>query len=173
MALNLGRNFLTFVYIMINLDAGEFTLWPAYGDATTESLVAVDENNNVIQNSAVCIGSAPNTTTAAGSPTGTSSLSGLSGGAIAGIATGAVVVGVLLLVGAGLFIRHRKKQNNNVGGAILPESQPMYTDKPYELSGYSDENKICSPHTAESHISGVSYGLLGVAQSSTRYEVEG
>jgi len=170
MALNLGRNFLTFVYMMINLDAGEFTLWPAYGDATTESLVAVDENNNIIQNSAVCTGSSPNTTTPVVSPTGTSSPSaGLSSGAIAGIAIGAVVVGLLLLVGAGLFIRHRKKQNNAGAAPVVPESQSMHTDK-NELNG---ESMIDSPPTAKGYRSGVSYEIPGAVQSPTRYEVEG
>jgi len=168
MTLNLGRNFLTFVYMMINLDAGEFTLWPAYGDATTESLVAVDENNNIIQNSALCTGSAPNTTTIL--PTGTSSPSaGLSSGAIAGIAIGAVVVGLLLLVGAGLFIRHRKKQNNSGAAPDVPESQPMYTDK-NELNG---ESTIGSPPTAKGYRSGVSYEMPTAVQSPIRYEVEG
>jgi hypothetical protein len=175
MALNLGRNFLTFVYMMINLDAGEFTLWPAYGDSTAESLVAVDENNNVIQNSAVCTGNAPNTTPPAGSPTSTKPpSSGLSGGAIAGIAIGAVLVGVLLLVGVGLFIRQRKRQNNNVGAPpVVPKSQPMYTDKPNELNGYSSENRMGLPHTAEGHISGASYDLPEAVKLPTRYEVEG
>jgi hypothetical protein len=166
MSLDLGRNFLTFVYLMINLDAGEFTLWPAYNEATHEELVAVDKNNNPIENSAMCAATAPPASTSTTPPSGSS----LSGGAIAGIVIGAVAGAVLILVGAWLFIRHRKTQDPNNALA----SQPLYTDSPnQDIKSYSDMNTLSSQHAGEGHLSGQSYELPGLPQREVQYEVEG
>ncbi len=165
MPLNLGRNFLTFVYLMINLDAGEFTLWPAYDEATDEELVAVDENNNPIESSALCTATAPPAST---SKTPPSSGSSLSGGAIAGIVIGALA-GVGILVGAWLFIRHRKKQDHDNALA----SQPLYTDSPsQDIKSYSDMNTFSSQHALDGHLSGQSYELPGLPHREAQYEVE-
>jgi hypothetical protein len=166
MLLDLSRNFLTFVYLMINLDAGEFTLWPAYGDATEEELIAVDENNNPIESSAVCTAITP----PASPSTNPAPSSGISAGAIAGITVGAIAGVTSILVGVWLFIKHRKTQkvNNALG------SQPMYTDNPnQEIKSYSDMNTISSRLVGEGHLSGQSYELPGLPQRQPHYEVEG
>ncbi len=166
MLLVLGRNFLTFVYLMINLDAGEFTLWPAYDEATDEQLVAVDEKNNTIQSSALCAATAPPASTSTTPSHGSS----LSGGAIAGIAIGALAGIALILVGVWLFIRHRKTQDPNNALA----SQPLYTDSPnQDVKSYSDMNTLSSQHAGEGHISGQSHELPGLPHHGAHYEVEG
>jgi hypothetical protein len=165
MLLVLGRNFLTFAYLMINLDAGEFTLWPAYDEATDEQLVAVDENNNPIESSALCAATAPPPSTSTTPPHGSS----LSGGAIAGIVIGALAGIALILVGAWLFIKHRKTQDPNNALA----SQPLYTASPnQDVKSYSDMNTLSSQHAGEGHLSGQSYELPGLPHGA-HYEVEG
>jgi hypothetical protein len=49
----------------------------------------------------------------------------------------------------------------------------MYTDKPNEFDGYSSENRMGLPHTAERHISGASYDLPKAVKLPICYEVEG
>ena len=158
-----GRNFLTFVYLMINLDAGEFTLWAAFDDATTEELQAVDENNNPIDSSSVCTIITPpaSSSSSPASPSGPSpsgpAPAGISSGAIAGIAIGAVAGVALVLVGAWLFIRHRKRQTVN----IAPGSTPGVADN---RPAYADKSK-------EGHQFGHSYELPVDDPPATRYEM--
>lgn len=121
----LGRYFLTTSYVMVNEDANQFTIWEA-NPTSSEDLVAVDEDNKVLNAQASCTiqptasaepGHGDNTTTTAVGGTSNTSEpiadsspapSGISTGAIAGIAIG---IGALVLAGiAFLFWRRMKKR---------------------------------------------------------------
>ena len=114
--MSLGRDALSYLYLMINMDAGTFTVWPAFGDNTTEDLQAVDENNNPVQSTALC--SAGTSAGLSSTPTSTPTANPnppspkISVGAIVGIAIGAVAILVLGIVGALIFKRQRKQNNN-------------------------------------------------------------
>ncbi|KAF3771068.1 hypothetical protein M406DRAFT_349534 [Cryphonectria parasitica EP155] len=153
--LRMCRHFMTFVYVMVNLDAGEFTVWAANSQSNSETLVAVDEANNVLENSAVCTSTSPSTGSGSsgsqGDSTSVTQSSSLSGGAIAGIAIGAVA-GVAL-VGAGIwfFLRRRRAEKplDAAGGG-----PPNYSDHPNEISPYDEaaakhNNQNGVPNTAE------------------------
>lgn len=101
----LGRQFLSSAYLMVNQDADEFTLWTANPTAN-EDLVAVDTHNRVVEE--FCSpttpgGSAPTGSSPGGPGNGIPGQSSakLSGGAIAGIAIGAVAV--IAIVGGLIF----------------------------------------------------------------------
>ena len=123
-----GRQFLSAAYIMMNQDAGEFTLWPANPTLDVD-LVAVGTDGTEATN--YCSGSATSSTapaggaatTSASSSSGNGSGSGnsgngsnnsggskkssLSGGAIAGIAIGAVAIIAIIAVAAFFLLRRR------------------------------------------------------------------
>ena len=119
----LGRQFLSGAYLMVNEDAGTFTLWQAT-DSSDEELVAVDENGKVF--SLTCASTESNDTTvtstgstepASSSPSTslTSSSSSLSSSktptsSIVGPVVGGVA-GVVLLMGLGVFLWMRKRKN--------------------------------------------------------------
>jgi LPXTG-motif cell wall-anchored protein len=113
----LGRQFLSGAYLMVNEDNGTFTLWQATG-GSGESLVAVDENNNVF--TPTC------SSTSATSPVPTASLSSTPSihppppkpttSSIVGPVVGAIA-GVALLVALGVFFRMRKRKNKAVRAA--------------------------------------------------------
>lgn len=176
--MGLNRAFMTSVYLMVNLDAGEFTIWAAYTDSDSEDLVAVDENNRVIQDVAAC----PNTVSPRPSPAPAPTLSN---GAIAGIVVGGVSALALLLAGAWLLRRRRK----NRGAEEVPASQPSgtvenqleYPADPKKGSisnGGTDISNRNSEMPAESlsyNVSRHTSELLGSVSSSPqiRYEVPG
>ncbi|PVH70383.1 acid protease [Cadophora sp. DSE1049] len=109
----LGRQFLTAAYLMVNQDANQFTLWEANPTAN-EDLVAVDVNNGVVDS--FCAASAASSSTASAKP-GVATSTGpaqnnsnrLSSGAIAGIAAGSVAI-IAAIVGFLIFflIKRRK-----------------------------------------------------------------
>lgn len=125
----LGMNFLSLAYLMVNQDAGEFSLWAANDNGATDAqpqLVAVDEKGADV-NTASCTptptpsptdGSGSNgkaTNDPANSPSNTpapavASSTGLSTGGIAGVAVGAVAAGALLGVLAVFLLRRRRAQ---------------------------------------------------------------
>ncbi|KAM0252754.1 hypothetical protein ACHAQJ_007592 [Trichoderma viride] len=134
----LGRYFFTSAYLLVNQDAGEFTLWQA-NNTLDSNLVAVDEKNQVLTTTQSC-----GMTTSTPTPTPTASLepgpggdkgagektgnhSSLSSGSIAGI-----VIGVVLAVGVSLgalwwyFVRRRRRDAVEV--LVVSE-----TGKPAEL----------------------------------------
>ncbi|KAG8165755.1 hypothetical protein KVR01_004307 [Diaporthe batatas] len=104
----LGRDFMANMYIMVNLDADEFTIWPANTDSNQESLVPVDESGNVIETSSFCQAN-PNTTLPAPDPQPEpDTTSQLSTGAIVGIAIGCAAAVGLLAAGVWWFFRRNK-----------------------------------------------------------------
>ena len=111
--LQLGRQFLSVAYVMLNQDANEFTLWQANPTANRQ-LVAVDENNTDVTSfcSSSGSGAGSNTTTSSGT---SSARKPLSAGAIAGVTIGAFVGAAILA--AVLLLLLRRRRHNNVDAA--------------------------------------------------------
>ena len=117
----LGRYFLTGAYLMGNSGAGKFTIWQA-NPTTDQSLVAVNDGNEVFDPSKTCA----TTPTASLSPngpvggtdkaSGSSDNSALSSGAVAGIAVGAAVAALACAASIWLFVRKRRASLNQQQG---------------------------------------------------------
>ncbi|KAH0591734.1 hypothetical protein MHUMG1_10534 [Metarhizium humberi] len=117
----LGRYFLTGAYLMGNSGAGKFTIWQA-NPTTDQSLVAVNDGNEVFDPSKTCA----TTPTASLSPngpaggtdkaSGSSGNSTLSSGAVAGIAVGAAVAALACAASIWLFVRKRRASLNQQQG---------------------------------------------------------
>lgn len=126
--LGLNRHASTFIYTMVNLDAGEFTIWAANKDSNNQSLVAVDMNNVIVDQASLCPTS-PQNSPSSGETT-TPKSSDLSGGAIAGIAVGAVAA-VSLLGLLGWWILRRKRKESQ----LQPEAQTQPTQELHHVPG--------------------------------------
>ncbi|KAK8088144.1 hypothetical protein PG997_003105, partial [Apiospora hydei] len=135
----LGRQFLTAAYLMVNMDADQFTLWSA-NPTSDQDLVAVDTSNQEVteycgtgQSSLNNSGDGPESgsdpsSTATGSSA--SSRTRLIAGAVAGS-----IGGVLLIVSTTVYILGRRKRINKerrVSGRnpIQPAMPPYYGEAP-------------------------------------------
>ncbi|KAJ8068501.1 hypothetical protein OCU04_004051 [Sclerotinia nivalis] len=142
----LGRQFLTAAYLMLNQDAETFTLWQA-NPTENEDLVAVDGKNipiddfctspstpnNNSANGDLGNSSIPSTTT----NTSTADTAKISTGIIVGAAIGSVVV-VAIVAGIIIwYITQRKRKNNIIAAAAAvanvsekhPPGYPHYQDQ--------------------------------------------
>lgn len=122
--LRLNRHASTFIYTMVNLDAGEFTIWAANKESNSENLVAVDTNNVIVDQASLCASSSQTVSSSAG-PT-TEKSSALSGGAIAGIAVGGVAAVALLGLLGWWILRRKRKQSQSQPQPQPPHSQGLY-----------------------------------------------
>ncbi|KAL1901042.1 hypothetical protein Sste5346_002108 [Sporothrix stenoceras] len=127
----LGRQFLSAAYVMLNQDANSFTLWQA-NPTTKRQLVAVDESNKDV--SSVCTGNSDNNvnstipinSTSTDMPTsGTPSANShkLSTGAIVGAAAGGAVV-VAAVVGVAVFycLRRRRQRRTTETAVVVAKA---------------------------------------------------
>lgn len=121
----LGRLFLSSAYLMVNQEAGRFSVWQANTAPTDSKIVAVDKANNEISD--FCTNSMapthlPSSSTAPSAVQNQNSK--LSGGAIGGIVAGAVA-GLAILGAIGILLLRRRRSRN----ATLHVSQEvgMYT----------------------------------------------
>ncbi|KIV90889.1 hypothetical protein PV10_05493 [Exophiala mesophila] len=127
----LGRYFLTAAYLMVDQDAGTFTLWQANPSTNVDLAVVGDqaspscsEDSSPAQSSS----SSPSSSSSSSSPTlEGGSKSTISGGAIAGAAVGAVAAFAAITVLA--FFQFRRKRRT-------PASIKR-TIEPYEMQGDS------------------------------------
>lgn len=117
----LGRYFLTGAYLMGNYGAGKFTIWQA-NPTTDQSLVAVNDGNEVFDPSKTCATTPTASLSPNGSTGGTDKASGSSGnsmlssGAIAGIAVGAAVAVLACAASIWLFVRKNRASWNQREG---------------------------------------------------------
>ena len=110
----LGRLFLSSAYLMVNQEAGRFSVWQANTAATDSEIVAVDKANNEVSD--FCTNSTnstrptlpPSSSTA---PAAQNQDSKLSGGAIGGIVAGAVA-GLAILGAIGFWLLRRRRSFN-------------------------------------------------------------
>jgi hypothetical protein len=109
-------------YVMVNQEAGKFSVWQANTGSKTSDIVAVDKQNNMV--SEFCANSTDGSSTATSLPTSSNTSppqnegSKLSGGAIGGIAVGAV--GGIAILGAIGFLLYRRRRS---GGAVTGVAQ--------------------------------------------------
>ncbi|KAH0365833.1 hypothetical protein KCU65_g5806, partial [Aureobasidium melanogenum] len=165
----LGRQFLSGAYLMVNQDTDRFTLWEANYSAD-EDLVAIDAQGQMF--SPTCASTTSNNTTPAstGSASASASTSKTSTGTIVGAVVGGIA-GVGLLVGLGVFLWKRSRKNKVIGttdsGAYFHDTNekavPLYeysaaetNHTAYELRGnpvnemsgqHSPKEKSKSPRT--------------------------
>jgi hypothetical protein len=102
----LGRQFLSSAYLMVNQDADEFTLWSANPTAN-EDLVAVDTQNQVIEE--FCSSTTNTSKTVPHNTTQAQSSDKLSAGGILGTTVGSVAVVAVVLGAIFWFITRRRK----------------------------------------------------------------
>jgi hypothetical protein len=111
----LGRLFLSSAYLMVNQEAGRFSVWQANTAPTDSKIVAVDKENNEISD--FCANSTdptllPSSSTAPSAQSSTQNKhSKFSGGAIGGIVAGAVAS--LAILGAIGFLLLRRRRSGN------------------------------------------------------------
>ncbi|CAE7208553.1 hypothetical protein P3342_011036 [Pyrenophora teres f. teres] len=115
-----GRLFMNSTYVMVNQEAGRFSVWQANPQSKTPEIVAVDKQNNMVDE--FCANSMDGSSTTEPLPTssGTSppqnQESTLSGGAIGGIAAGAVGgVAIFAIIG---FILYRRRTSDVATGVL-------------------------------------------------------
>lgn len=138
----LGRQFLSAAYLMVNQDAGQFTLWVA-NPTVNEDLVAVDTDGSDITET--CTSAVPDEGSAtAGSDAGEpSSSSSVSSGTIAGAVVGGIGGSALVGALAFWFIKKRRSGNGSEKDMLMqsyaaaPSQQQPPGPKPglqYELA---------------------------------------
>lgn len=144
----LGRQFLTAAYLMVNQDANQFTLWEANPTAN-EDFVAVDVDNGVVDSfcaASVASPSATSAKSAVATSTGPAqnNSNGLSSGAIAGIAVGSIAV-VAAIVGILIFFLIKRRKT---GSGALPtrfsfmkKQESPGASPPTYAAQYIDRNK--------------------------------
>ena len=125
----LGRNFLEYVYLFVDLDANTFTLWEANVTSDT-NLVAVGGDCSSSTSGA-------QNTTAATNPS-TATPASLSTGAIAGIAVGGVAVIALIVAVVFVLLRRRKRTAGK-----------DYHHTPARGQGYSDADTKGFPRESQ------------------------
>ncbi|PGH17824.1 hypothetical protein AJ80_04647 [Polytolypa hystricis UAMH7299] len=139
----LGRNFLSSAYLMVNQDANKFTLWAA-NPTINEDIVAVDSNNKVIEE--FCDPTTRGSTPSPSAQPASSSERKLSRAAIAGIAVGSVAgVGTT----AGIVFMYMKRQKvkayikSQITSPVEPKAPPAYGT--LELHGTSIPDRPPEP----------------------------
>ncbi len=134
----LGRQFLTAAYLMVNQDANEFTLWEANPTSSVD-LVAVDTNNDVVDTACPTASGAASTTTSSvpGPTTTTNTSSKISSGAIVGAAVGGIAV-VAALAGFLIWLlvrRRRRGDGSSPSTSASQEKSELPADSKSELPG--------------------------------------
>ncbi|KKA17825.1 hypothetical protein T310_8237 [Rasamsonia emersonii CBS 393.64] len=157
----IGRQFFSAAYVMLNQDSNEFTLWAA-NPTTDEDLVAVDENNQVVEQ--FCAPGSGNTTQtptnitspqSASKPSATASPDkasrGLSGGAIAGIVVGSLA-GIAAIAASTYYFCMRQDRDGMptaAAAAAAAAQDRSYVPPPSysPLAPVEMENKYVQPYT--------------------------
>ncbi|KAF2847926.1 hypothetical protein T440DRAFT_537853 [Plenodomus tracheiphilus IPT5] len=107
----LGRLFMSSAYVMLNQEAGRFSVWQVNTGSKTSNIVAVNGQNNMINE--FCANSTDGSSSATSLPTSSikppphNETSKLSGGAIGGVVVGGVG-GIAILGAIGFFLYWRR-----------------------------------------------------------------
>jgi hypothetical protein len=150
----LGRLFMSSAYVMVNHDAGRFSVWQANTESKTTDIVALDKQNNFVNK--FCTDSSPEalpTSSSEPSPPLSDERSTLSRGAIAGIAVG-TAAGLALFCGIG-FVFYRRRGSSSAPPGEAREQEPelqtvdmkpvtysMVTVEPQELPVQYDATEL-------------------------------
>ncbi|KAJ9217645.1 hypothetical protein DTO166G4_827 [Paecilomyces variotii] len=154
----LGRQFLSAAYLMVNQDANTFTLWEASHNAN-EDLVSIDENNQVVDQ--FCTTTAKTNTSHPSQPTANTSSHddnhSIPGGIIAGAVIGSVA-GVAMVVYMFFCLRAKNKKSRGTARTDLAHVDECYYP---EIAGHELPIEL-EPKEA---VSGVSRRPLGMPPS--------
>ncbi|RAO64782.1 uncharacterized protein BHQ10_000794 [Talaromyces amestolkiae] len=150
----LGRQFLTSAYLMLNQDANTYTLWEA-NPVTNEDLVAVDQGGTPVSifctaTSTSTTSQLPQTATTNAAPYNKNSgdKEDLSSGAIAGVVVGCVA-GMTLVVTMVFCIiakRRRERTKANDNGIALKSPEVVYRQGGSPLELHPDSFDPTAPH---------------------------
>lgn len=146
----LGRQFLSGAYLLVNEDAGTFTLWQAV-DSSDENLVAVGETGQIF--SSTCASTTSNTpavkppgvTESAPSISPSSPASRPPKSTIVGPVVGGIA-GVVMLVGLGVFIWLRSRRNKTIGATGSSAYVHDTNEKAIQLYSYDAAGRTRSTH---------------------------
>lgn len=143
----LGRYFFTSAYLMVNHDAGTFTLWQANPTSKSRLVRVFDEEtaNQCDEASGIVQPSASPSSTLDTDPEAdlgdADTSSGPSGGVIGGAVVGAVAGLAIIGFAAFYFIRRKRRRTLQAGVALSPVNGPETPDNkgwyapPQEMSG--------------------------------------
>ncbi|KFZ00555.1 hypothetical protein V500_01034 [Pseudogymnoascus sp. VKM F-4518 (FW-2643)] len=142
----LGRTFLQEAYLTVDYERGNFSVSPcSWAEGAEENIVAITSKDSAVGNNATPLPTG--STGTMGSPT--SSKSGLSTGAIAGIGVAAAVVVLVLAIGGYFFLkRQREKQaamqtitsvDPQDDKAVMADSKSIQS---HELSNFGEVHEL-------------------------------
>jgi hypothetical protein len=126
----LGRLFMSSAYVMVNQEAGRFSVWQVNTGSKTSDIVAVDKQNNMV--SEFCADSTGGSSSATSLPSSSvtpppqNEGSKLSGGAIGGIVVGAV--GGIAILGTIGFFLYRRRGSGGVATGVAQEPELQTAD---------------------------------------------
>lgn len=185
----IGAMFFSVAYLMVNNDKEQFTISQAQPTPATQKLIGIDTANSCIS-AANVVGADP--TTPSASPTTSSSSSsassaapdagspGLSSGAIAGIAVGAVG-GIALIAGILFFVWRRRRQTGPPSDSGMPlgaqvpvekyghDTSEMYTDTAVTELGHGDARQYAVElDGAGRPLEAPAYGLMSPHEAPRR-----
>lgn len=135
----LGRLFMSSAYMMVNQDAGRFSIWQANAGSKTSDIIAVDKQNNMVSD--FCTKSTGGSSSATSFPTSPvppqpqNEGSKLSSGAIGGIALGAVG-GIAILAAIG-FLLYRRRGSGITATGVAVAQEPGFETADVKPPGYS------------------------------------
>ncbi|KAJ8130410.1 hypothetical protein O1611_g3216 [Lasiodiplodia mahajangana] len=117
----LGRYFLTGAYLMVDHDAGVFTMWAANPtrESTLVSVTSADLQANCTNATSTEPGAASNSGSPSVPSSNKSTAATLPGGAIAGVVVGAVAALGIIIAGV-YFLYKRRRQNGKTEPTISP-----------------------------------------------------
>ena len=116
-------------YVMVNQEAGRFSIWQANTGSKASDIVAVDKENNMV--SEFCANSTDDSSsgslpTSSVTPPPQNEGSKLSGGAIGGIVVGAV--GGIAILGAIGFFMYRRRGSGEATTGVTQEPEMQTED---------------------------------------------
>ncbi|KAJ4361028.1 uncharacterized protein N0V89_001597 [Didymosphaeria variabile] len=126
----LGRLFMSSAYLLVNQEAGRFSVWKVNSRSKTSDIVAVDKQNDMV--SEFCASSTGGSSSATSSPASSvipapqDKGSKLSGGAIGGIVVGAV--GGIVILCTTSFLLYRRRGSGVAATGIVQEPELQTKD---------------------------------------------
>jgi len=148
----LGRAFLQEAYLIADYERQNFSIWPCKWDAQTTKANIVP----ILSKDAKTNSSSPNDG-GGGETTSPSSGKGLGSGAIAGIAVGCAIVGIVAIIALWIYLR-RRKASNSKGQSVELEGSRAHKSvaaNPVEANGTGvieapmNEKKVAAPEELE------------------------
>ncbi|TGJ88342.1 hypothetical protein E0Z10_g400 [Xylaria hypoxylon] len=144
----LGRYFLTGAYLMVDHDAGTFTMWAANPSRESTLVSVVSTNAEANCGNTTAPGPSSNGSDSSIPPSHSSSTSALSAGSIAGIAIGAVAA--LGIIGVGVYFFYKRRRNHIMEPTTDPVNVPP--GEKYVYDGPEQIGRHPAPHELHSDV---------------------